>query len=134
MNGGADDRLGTANPGLSLSLADRHAQKLSRPDRLDRIGVEARSLVGKSVRVRQPSAGSDQDPFWGQAGFCIWYQQLQQGTYQLPGPDARQTHESVELTRSQLSLILDGIDLASVRQRASFQRSPQPEVDLPTLR
>ena len=61
--------------------------------------------------------------YWGQTGFCIWYQQLQQGTYQLPADDALKAQETVEVTRSQLSLILDGIDLASIRQRTRFQRS-----------
>ena len=59
--------------------------------------------------------------YWGQTGFCIWYQQLQQGTYQLPAEDALEAQETVEVTRSQLSLILDGIDLASARQRMRFQ-------------
>ena len=26
--------------------------------------------------------------YWGQTGFCIWYQQLQQGTYQLPADES----------------------------------------------
>jgi transposase len=59
--------------------------------------------------------------YWGQTGFCIWYQQLQQGTYQLPRHDSLEEQETLEVTRSQLSLILDGIDLSSVRQRRRFQ-------------
>ena len=71
--------------------------------------------------------------YWGQTGFCIWYQQLQQGTYQLPAEEVLKAHETMEVTRSQLSLILDGIDLASVRQRTRFQRSKQPAGDAPML-
>jgi transposase len=71
--------------------------------------------------------------YWGQTGFCIWYQQLQQGTYQLPTDDALQAEETVEVTRSQLSLILDGIDLASARQRMRFQRSKEPQRQAPML-
>ena len=59
--------------------------------------------------------------YWGQAGFCIWYQQLQKGTYQLPDEQSLEERETVEVTRSQLSLILDGIDLSSARQRRRFQ-------------
>ena len=59
--------------------------------------------------------------YWGQTGFCIWYQQLQKGTYQLPDQDALQAQTTLEVTRSQLSLILDGIDLSSARQRMRFQ-------------
>jgi transposase len=63
--------------------------------------------------------------YWGQTGFCIWYQQLQQGTFQLPTEDALQEQETIEVTRSQLSLILDGIDLSSARQRRRFQLPQQ---------
>lgn len=59
--------------------------------------------------------------YWGQTGFCIWYQQLQKGTYQLPQPESLHQDDSLEVTRAQLSLILDGIDLASIRQRTRFQ-------------
>jgi transposase len=59
--------------------------------------------------------------YWGQTGYCIWYQQLQQGTYELPGEDALEEQPTLEVTRSQLSLILDGIELASARQRMRFQ-------------
>lgn len=59
--------------------------------------------------------------YWGQTGFCIWYQQLQKGTYQLPDEKSLEAQETIEVTRSQLSLILDGIDLSSARQRMRFQ-------------
>jgi transposase len=59
--------------------------------------------------------------YWGQTGFCIWYQQLQRGTYQLPGHESSDERDALEVTRSQLSLILDGIDLTSARQRIRFQ-------------
>ena len=63
--------------------------------------------------------------YWGQVGYCIWYQQLQRGTYQLPKHDELDGAEAIEMTRTQLSLILDGIDLASVRQRKRFERQCQ---------
>lgn len=59
--------------------------------------------------------------YWGQTGFCIWYQQLQKGTYQLPDEASLEERQAVEVTRSQLSLILDGIDLSSARQRMRFR-------------
>jgi transposase len=63
--------------------------------------------------------------YWGQTGFCIWYQQLEKGTYQLPDEESLREQESLEVTRSQLSLILDGIDLSSARQRRRFQLSKE---------
>jgi transposase len=64
--------------------------------------------------------------YWGQTGFCIWYQQLQKGTYQLPDEQSLAGRETVEVTRAQLSLILDGIDLSSARQRMRFQSQREP--------
>jgi len=63
---------------------------------------------------------------WVQSGFCIWYQQLQQGTYQLPKPESLGQEDTLVVTRSQLSLILDGIDLSSVRQRSRFKLNRTP--------
>ena len=59
--------------------------------------------------------------YWGGTGYCIWYQQLERGTYQLPEPSGSDAQQGLEITSSQLSLILDGIDLASVRHRKRFQ-------------
>jgi transposase len=59
--------------------------------------------------------------YWGQTGFCIWYQQLQKGTYQLPRAESFDQRDVLEVSRCQLSLILDGIELSSARQRARFQ-------------
>jgi len=63
--------------------------------------------------------------YWGGTGFCIWYQQLQRGTYQLPDVADANERQGIEITPSQLSLILDGIDLASVRRRTRYE----PPVD-----
>ena len=68
--------------------------------------------------------------YWGQTGYCIWYQQLQKGTYQLPRHESLDGQEAVELSRSELSLILDGIDLASVRQRPRFQLKKEPPLSV----
>lgn len=59
---------------------------------------------------------------WDGSGFWIWYRQLERGTFQLPGAPAANDDASVELTPSQLSLILDGIDLSSARQRLRYQQ------------
>ena len=54
--------------------------------------------------------------FCGQTGFRIWYQQLQQGTYPLITEDALKTHHMVEVSRWQLSFILDRINVSSIHQ------------------
>jgi transposase len=54
---------------------------------------------------------------WDGSGVGIWFRQLERGTFQLPGSPAPQDATGIELTPSQLSRILDGIDLKSARQR-----------------
>jgi transposase len=63
--------------------------------------------------------------YWGQTGFCIWYQQLEKGTYQIPDHASLEEQDALEVTRTQLSLILEGIDLSSARQRPRFQLCPE---------
>ncbi len=60
---------------------------------------------------------------WDGSGFWIWYRRLERGTFQLPTPPADHQEAGVELTPAQLSLILDGIDLKSVRQRLRYRHA-----------
>ena len=57
---------------------------------------------------------------WDGAGFWIWYRQLERGTFQLPDQQSLDNASGIELTPSQLTLILDGIDLRSARQRLRY--------------
>lgn len=53
-------------------------------------------------------------------GLAIWYKRLERGCYELPAnPDRR---SDVQITARQLRLILDGIDLRSVRHRKRYRR------------
>ena len=63
--------------------------------------------------------------FWDRDGLAIWYKRLEAGSFQLPviSHDA----VSMEMSPTQLALILSGIDLCSARQRKRYQR-PTPEV------
>ena len=58
--------------------------------------------------------------YWGGTGFCIWYQQLERGTFQIPLSDVANDQAKLEISSSQLSLILHGIDLNSARQRKRY--------------
>jgi transposase len=48
------------------------------------------------------------------------YKRLEEGTFKLPKPKAGE--ESVELRASELAMILDGIDLASVKRVKRYRR------------
>ncbi len=48
------------------------------------------------------------------------YKKLEQGTFKLPKPAAEQA--SVELKASELAMLLDGIDLASIKRVKRYRR------------
>jgi transposase len=65
--------------------------------------------------------------YWDRDGLAIWYKRLETpGTFQLPV--VHHDAASVEMSPTQLALILSGIDLKSARQRKRYQR-PTPEAD-----
>jgi len=57
-------------------------------------------------------------------GFCLWAKRLERGSFQRPPAADGDESAGVELSAAQLSMMLQGIDLASVRQRLRFQRLP----------
>jgi len=57
---------------------------------------------------------------WDRDGFVLWYKELQQGTFRFPVTAA--SGESLEIDRSTLMLILDGIDLRSIRRQKRYRR------------
>ena len=61
--------------------------------------------------------------YWDRDGLAIWYKRLETGSFQLPviNRDA----VSIEMSSTQLTLILSGIDLRSARQRKRYQRPIQ---------
>lgn len=58
---------------------------------------------------------------WDRTGFVIFYKQLQQGTFELPvfAPDA----QSCKMGWDKLMLILEGVELKSIRRRKRYQRA-----------
>jgi len=51
-------------------------------------------------------------------GYVLWYKRLEEGTFKLPKSDS----PSVELRASELAMILDGIDLSSVKRAKRYHR------------
>jgi transposase len=63
-------------------------------------------------------------------GFCIWYQRLEEGTFKFPAnaqaPGLRNAQavgeHGLEIHADDLALLLDGIDLASIRRGKRYRR------------
>ena len=58
--------------------------------------------------------------YWDKDGYVLWYKRLESGTFKLPKVEA--TQPSVELRASELAMILDGIDLASLKRGKRYRR------------
>jgi transposase len=59
--------------------------------------------------------------FWDRSGFCLWYKRLERGVFRFPRTDG--SHVQVEA--SELTLLLEGIDLSNAKRRQRFvPRSP----------
>ncbi len=60
--------------------------------------------------------------YWDSDGFAMWYKVLQKGTFQFP--DLQNfSSAGLEINASTLGLILDGIDLSSIRRRQRYRVS-----------
>jgi transposase len=58
-------------------------------------------------------------------GMIIWYKRLEGGTFEIPrvpADDGKSPSSGVEMRAGDLALILEGIDLASVRRRRRWRR------------
>jgi transposase len=52
--------------------------------------------------------------YWDADGFAIWYKRLEEGAFRLPAIAAGQ--KSVPIRASELAMLLEGIDLKSIRR------------------
>ena len=80
--------------------------------------------------------------WWDRDGLAIFYKRIERGAFQFPTDAAvRKTKPSAEISRScdisprceiradELALLLEGIDLASVKRRKRYERPAAPEAN-----
>jgi transposase len=60
--------------------------------------------------------------YWDTDGYALWYKRLEEGRLRLPR--LPQGALSVELKASELAMLLEGIDLRSVKRGRRFERRP----------
>ena len=58
--------------------------------------------------------------YFDRDGYVLWYKMLEAGTFKLPKLAAEQV--SVELKASELAMLLDGIDLGSIKRVKRYRR------------
>jgi transposase len=65
--------------------------------------------------------------YWDKDGFCLWYKRLEEGTFKLPSH--KDAPVSLELKATELAMLLEGIDLKSIKRSKRFSRTtPTTEV------
>jgi len=58
--------------------------------------------------------------YWDADGYALWYKRLEEGTFRLPSMKA--SGSRVELKASELAMLLEGIDLVSIKRRKRFSK------------
>ena len=117
---GALDQSASARIWLAASPADMRRG-------FDRLAEEAQTVTGQDPLSGHlflfRGRGGDRLKilYWDKDGYALWYKRLEEGVFKLPRIEPGQT--SVELRPSELAMMLDGIDLKSVRRVKRFSRS-----------
>lgn len=60
--------------------------------------------------------------YWDVDGFALWYKRLEEGTFRLPRVNSEDA--GVELKASELAMLLEGIDLKSIKRCKRFAPGP----------
>ena len=90
----------------------------------DRLAELGRTITGQDPRSGHlfifRSRGGDRLKvlYWDRDGMALWYKRLEAGVFKLPRSSNDAT--SVELRASELAMLLDGIDLRSVRRISRY--------------
>jgi transposase len=92
----------------------------------DRLAERARSVTGEDPLSGHlfifRGQGGDRLKilYWDRDGYALWYKRLEEGTFRLPRLEG--SGASVELRASELAMMLDGIDLKSIRRTLRYAR------------
>lgn len=95
-----------------------------------RCGFDRLAELARCVTAQEPtgghlflfrSRGGDRLKilYWDRDGYVLWYKRLEEGTFKLPRIEPGAA--SVELRASELAMMLDGIDLKSVRRSKRYR-------------
>jgi transposase len=66
--------------------------------------------------------------FWDRTGFVVMRKRLEAGTFRLVR-NAEGTKSHVEIDAAELGLMLEGIDLGTVKRRKRFKWEPQSTIE-----
>jgi transposase len=116
------DRLAETRIWLATQPADMRCG-FDRLAELARVVTNQNPMDGHLFLFRSRHGDRLKILLWERDGFVLWYKRLEEGVFKMPRieGDAR----SVELRASELAMMLDGIDLRSIRRVKRFSRKRQ---------
>ena len=60
--------------------------------------------------------------YWDRDGYAMWYKRLEKGSFRFPAASAVPEAKGLEVKAADLMMILDGVDLGSVRRQRRYSR------------
>jgi len=104
---------------LAAALADMRCG-FDRLAELAQVVTDQNPLDGHLFLFRGRSGDRLKILYWDRDGYALWYKRLEEGAFKLPRIDS--DARSVELRASELAMMLDGIDLRSVKRVKRYSR------------
>ena len=92
----------------------------------DRLAERVKAVIGKDPQsghlfvFRSRRGDRLKILVWDRDGFVLWYKRLETGVFKMPRVE--QGTRSVELRASELAMILDGIDVSTLKRVPRYQR------------
>jgi transposase len=111
---------------VRIFLCTRHADLRKSFDGLAQMVREflgADPLSGHLFVFRNKRSDRIKLLYWDTDGLAIWYKRLEKGTFRFPA--ATEKGDGVEIRGADLTMLLDGVDLNSVKRQKRYRR-PQP--------
>jgi transposase len=87
---------------------------------LARLVTEQDPMSGHLFLFRSRGGDRLKALYWDTDGYVLWYKRLEAGVFKLPRMDSGA--KSVELRVSELAMLLDGIDLRSVKRLPRYAK------------
>jgi len=60
--------------------------------------------------------------YWNTQGYALWYTRLEQGVFRFPAA-THDDQKSLTISATELAMLLDGVELASVTRRPRYRRA-----------
>jgi transposase len=110
---------GATSPRILLYLkpADMR-QGFDRLAELVRSHLQEDPLSGSLYLFRSRCGGKLKILYWDRDGYALWYKRLEQGVFRFPKEGAA---AKIQIRPSELAMLLEGIDLRSVKRLSRFQ-------------